>query len=900
MPRWLRRFRLRLRSLFRTTAVDRELDEELRYHLEREIEERVAAGLPVEEARAAARRSMGATARSREECRDARGVNSIEHRMQDLLFAARQLLKHPGFASAAILVLGLGIAASAAIFAFVDAALIRPLPYTEPSRLVTVFGARPELAGAQRRGAVSYLDFLDWRERDGAFSSLAAYDVRSGFTLTTRTGPERVPGSRVTSGFFRTLGVKPILGREFDRDEEGRAAPPTVLLSYRAWQTRFGGRADIVGRTVTLQSPWLAGGDPHVIIGVLPRDFHFPMATHAEFWTTIRGSQACWEVRSCRSLETVARLADDVSPQRAEASVTSIVDQLRREHPDHHRHQEVARVVPIADVMLGDVRPVLLMLSGAAALLLLIAGINVVSLLLARADARTREIAVRNALGASSMRLMLQFATEAALLVALSTVLAVILSGWSIPFLASLLSVDMIARMPYLEGLGLNLRLVAFASVVALAAWVAFALTPAVRVRMSEAGGLKEGSRGAAGTTWRRFGTHLVVAQLAVAVLLLVSAGLLGKSLYRLLHVDTGFNLQQLAAVSITPVAVRTGPAERAPAAHDLGPGDLARRVAERVAALPGVESVGYADLLPLASGLAPSSIFWVVGRADEGQLREDWPVRRISAGYFETLQARLLRGRHFTEEEVAAARPVLIINETAARRYFPGEDPIGRSIAFGGPASPVREIVGVVADIKDGPPETPPHPSAYVPFDQAAFGLVIRTSQPGLAWFPALVAAIHEIRPDAVVDGGTTMTDRIGALPSASLQRSSAWLVGGFAAIAFVLSVVGLYAVVAYSVGQRRREIGVRMALGARGASICRLVLQEAGWLIAAGTTLGVVCAVIAATLMRHMLFEVQSWDASAIAGAAGVLMVSALLASYIPARRAASVNPIEVLRTE
>ncbi len=278
----------------------------------------------------------------------------IDHRLQDLRFAIRQLMRYRGFASAAIVVPALGIAASVALFGFVDAAMIKPLPYAESSRLVTVFGTRPDLAAGRSRGSVSYLDFLDWRERAGAFSSLAAYDVRAGFTLETPTGAEPVTGLRVTSGFFRTLGVRTLLGRDFAAGEEGLTAPPTVVISYAAWQRRFAGNSDVLGRTISLQSPWLGNAEPHVVIGVLPSDFQFPMAATAEFWTTIRRPQACWSLRSCRSLEAIARLADGVSADAASARMTTLLEQLRREYPDHHRNPEVARLVPLRDVMLGD------------------------------------------------------------------------------------------------------------------------------------------------------------------------------------------------------------------------------------------------------------------------------------------------------------------------------------------------------------------------------------------------------------------------------------------------------------------------------------------------------------------------------------------------------------------
>ena len=395
--------------------------------------------------------------------------------------------------------------------------------------------------------------------------------------------------------------------------------------------------------------------------------------------------------------------------------------------------------------------------------------------------------------------------------------------------------------------------------------------------------------------TWRRLGRSLVVAELAIAVILLVGAGLLSKSVYRLLHVDAGFNTRQLAVMMVSPVstAPRTGDSSKVPEQ----PGALARQVAQRVAASPGVQAVGYADLLPLSAGLAPSSRFQVPGRPAESVI-EDHPVRRISAGYFTALQATLLDGRFFTEEEVVSRRRLVIINGTAASRYFPGEDAIGKQIVIGAP--PARLIVGVVADIKEGPLETPAHPAAYVPFDQIGFALVARTSQSELATIPSIGAVVREVRADLLVQGATTMNERLNRLPSASLKRATAWLVGGFAATALLLSLVGLYGVIVYSVGQRTREIGVRMALGAQRRSVYQLVVSDAVTMVVGGAVLGVIGALAAATLMEHLLFGVESWDVPTLAAAVGVLAIPAFFASFLPARRAASVNPLEALRTE
>lgn len=831
-----------------------------------------------------------------------RRLDLIDHARQDLRFAWRQLRRHPLFAATAVSMLALGLCANVAIFGFVDAALIRPLPYADQDRLVGVYHAG--------RTFVSYVNFTDFRALNQGFRSIDAFDVRGGVTWTTPAGVrERVRALKVTAGFFRTLGVTPILGRDFRADEEGPAAAPTAMLAYGAWQTRFGGTPDIVGQMLTFN------GEPHLVIGVLPRGFHFTLAERADVFTTIRGGDPCRSRRVCQSMIAIARLADGVSIEGGAANLESVMAQLRQQYPGDNTGKTTI-VVPLRAVMMGDVRPILLVLLSGAGLLLSIACLNVISLLLAHSHSRAREIAVRDALGASSTRLLLQFTTEALVLVAAGTIAGLTLAAWGIPLLTSLLSARMLERVPYLEGLHLNARLVAFACVIASIAVVIFTLTPAVRLRRSaRAAGLKEGSRGSAGTAWRRVGAPLVVAELALAVILLVGAGLLGKSLYRLLHVDIGFDADRLATLSVSraPTASATAapsgataPTPAAPASASSGPvapppADLtfARDIAARIAAVPGVQAVGYADQLPLSPGDgAPSSNLQRPGRPYPDEQRKSHPVRRVGPGYFAALGATMTRGREFTEAEIASGRRIAIINDTAARWYFPGENPIGQDIIVGAP--PARTIVGVVADIKDASLELPARPAAYVAWDQTTFALVVRTSQAGETIFPSLIAAIRDTRPDAFTYRPEMMSERIDQAPAAHLQRAMAWVVGFFATSAFILAVVGLYGVVAYSVGQRTREIGVRIALGAERRSVYGLVIGEAAWLVGIGTIVGIASAIGVATLMRRLLFGVESWDAPTVVVSAITLIGAALVASYLPARRAASVNPVEVLRTD
>ena len=879
----LRAWLVRIKGLFSRDARERELAEEIDSHLQLHIDDNLRAGMSIEEARRVAVMKLGGIDSTKEAYRDRSTIPIIESMVQDLRFTLRQLRKNPAFTLTAVTMVSLGIGASVAIFAFVDAALIKPLPYQNPDRLVYVTETTPDLPYA----AISYYDYVDWKKLNKGFESLDVYGQYD-LLVSGANGMDKVSGARVSDGFFNTLGVSPILGRTFLSGEDLPAAPRTMILSFASWQKRFGGRQDVVGQSITLNDT------SHVIIGVLPQNFHFAPVENTEFWVTLNPTRGCYLRRSCHFLNGVARLKDGMSISAALDDLKQIARDLEVKYPDSNRHQGATGEL-LTKRIVGDVKPVLLVLLGGAGLLLLIACINVASLLLVRSETRRRELAVRRALGATRWRLIRQFVVEGLVIVIGGTAIALVSSHWAMRVLVGLIPTDMMAGMPYLDDLGLSSRVLLFALAVSSFAVALFSLTPTLRLSALEMReGMAEGGRGSAGKVWRRVGSKLVILELTTAMVLLVGAGLLGKSFYRLLQVGTNFETQRLITMIVSGPRSTYGDNEKSLA--------LSRNVIERLNNVPGVTSAALTSTLPVTFN---GNTDWIrfVGRAYNGEHNEV-NQRQVTPDYFATLQAKLLRGRTFHDSEDFNKPGVVVINQALAKKYFPNEDPIGERMGDTNLSSEsIKEIIGIVDDIREGPLEAEIWPAVYYAFNQEPefeFAVVVRTDQAEDSVLPVLPDAIHEIDPNINVSNLTTMTQRVRNAPQVYLRRSSTWLVGGFAAVALLLGIVGLYGVIAYSVSQRTREIGVRIALGAQRVSVYTLILREAGVLALVGIALGLGCAVVVASLMRKLLFGTPPWDITTLLCVAGILGVSALLASYLPARRAASVDPIKALRAE
>ena len=855
--------------------------EEIQAHLELEADALKQDGVREEDAHRQARVSFGNVGAAQERFHLRGRIEWFDNLIRDIRFALRQLVKNSGFTATSIFVLALGLGASISIFAFVDSALIRPLPYPDPNRLVSIF----EVVDSCPLCNVSYQNFRDWQRMTHSVSSMDVWGYAR-YAVRTANGTESAEGARVSDGFFRTLGIAPALGRDFYPGEDRPGAPRTVLLSDEAWQKRFNRDPLAIGKTIQLDDL------NYTIIGVLPIGFHFAQRGEAEFWTALNDPTGCDKRRGCHGLFGLARLKDGVSISAASSEMEEVAARLASEYPDSNRGYG-ATAVSLSKTVIGDLEPVLLALLSAAGLLLLIACINVTGLLLLRSEARQHEIAVRKALGASAMRLLGQFTTEALLLAAAGACLGLGIASAVLRLVPRLIPADRIQGMPFLLGLGISAHVVLFTVVASLFAILLFVLAPIARLKRSSARhNLAESGRTTAGQTWNRLGSKLVVIELATAVVLLTGAGLLGKSLYRLLHVDTGFRADHLASIAIAvPKSYKTDPQVMA----------LEKALLDRLRNLPGAVAVGLTVSKPVRSWDLGTNI--IVPGSAEPDKRYDVPERDVSAAYLPMLGATLIRGRYFTELEDDPAKPhVVMITQTLAKQLFPGQDAIGKQLRYA-PAGDFLQVIGVIDDIKEGQLDTPNRGVIYRPFNQNSwnsFDLVVRSSQDPGPMVPMLVRAVHEVDKSIPTSSATTMDEAIADSNAAYVRRTTAWLVGGFALLALALSVVGLYGVIAYSVAQRAKEIGVRMALGAQRRSIYALVMQQAGRMTALGLGFGLAGSIAASMLIRSLLFGVKSWDAMNLICVIAVLSSASVLASFLPARRAASANPAEALRAE
>ncbi|HWE84519.1 MAG TPA: ABC transporter permease [Terracidiphilus sp.] len=876
------RFLRKLPLLFGRNRFRSELDEEMAFHRDQTERELIASGLTPQAAHTAAMRRFGNPTQLRE-----RSHNTIAFRseiiLHDLRFALRQLRKNPGFAATAVFILALGIGVSLAIFSFVDAVLIRPLPFAQPNRIAFV----TEKAPGFPRSNLSRPDYDDWKRMNTTLSSLDAVGG-TGFLLRQGSITEPVPAGRVSDGFFSTLGVNMLLGRDFLPGEDQPGHSKIVILPWGTWQKRFGGRTSVIGQSVSLD------GNAYTIVGVLPRDFSYFPRANAQFWVPLLDRNGCETRRSCHNLDAIGRLRDGVTIDAAGKDLERIATQLERQYPDSNRNQG-AFIAPLRDILVGDMQPILLMLLAGSALLLLIACVNVASLLLVRSESRRREIAVRGALGATSARVLAQFVTEALLLAFTGGVAGTLLSSGAISVIISLIPQTMVDNMPFFRYLGINSHTIAVAAGIAALAATFLAAIPALLLsRLNLQSTLAEGGRTAAGRFWRRLGSSLVVFELTVAVVLLAGAGLLGKSFYNLLHVPLNFDPANLATayVMIPDGTLKTN--DQAVAFY--------RDVNRRLSALPGVQSAGLTTDLPVQCNCDTDWIR-IVGKPYNGTHNEV-NQRDVSPAYLPTLKASLIRGRLFTEDDTAAKPNVIVINQALARKYFPGEDPIGQKIGDTKltPAS-IRTVIGVVEDVRESGLDKDIWPAEYQAIYQGTdnyFAVAVRTAGDPRALLPSIVSTLRAIGPTIGVYGEITMDDQINASQAAFLHRFATGIVAGFAVIALLLGIVGLYGVVAYSVSQRTREIGVRMALGAQRKAIYSMVMRQAGLLTAIGVVLGLACSIGAGLAMRGLLFGVAAWDASTLAIVALVLAAASLAASFFPARRAASVNPTDALRAE
>ena len=874
-------------SLFRSARRVEELDDEIRAHLELEEQENRDSGMAPDDARDAARRAFGNVTRTQEDSRNMWRFPSLENLLQDVRFGLRMLHKNPGFTAIAALTLALGIGANTAIFSLVNAVLLRPLPYQDPSRIMTLWQSVPQKGVA--KGFVSPANFLDWRNSNDVYSGVVAITYWA-LDYTGRGEPESFTAELVSKDFFAMLGVHAEYGRTFTPEEYEPGQDKEIVLSHGFWLRQFGGDSGVVGSTISLSDK------TYTIVGVLPADFTLPwLGRERELYSPLAFSPDERKLRGAAYLQVLARLKPGVNLDQAQSAMSSIAARLARDYPNEDSGVAI-NTVPLEDQIVGKVRPMLFVLLGSVGLVLLIGCVNIANLLLARGTSRQRELAIRIALGAERWRLVRQLLTESLLLGALGCAGGLLLARVSTRIIVA----SQPGNIPRLNSTTMDASVFIFAVAISLLTALLFGLVPAVHVTRSDVHETLKESGDRAGTARRGIGLRsaLIVSEVALAVVLLVGAGLLLRSFVNLLSVNPGYVADRIVGLQVYVWNRYEKPEQRAA---------YFQQAVQNIAALPGVEAAGAASSLPLFLSGVNQLPFSIEGKPPLRADQQPAAIETVATpGFFAAMGVPLLRGRLLNNFDRSDSAPVVVINQTMAQTFWPGEDPVGQKISVpslaDNPTPPVKcEIVGVVTDTHQVGPERPPMPEYFRPHAQEPTGsmaFVVRTAADPMASVKSIETAIWQANKLIPFYDISTMKSLLET--SWANRRFTLLMLAGFAALALTLAAVGIYGIVSYSTAQRTHEIGIRVALGAQRRDVLGMVLGQGMRLVLIGLAAGAAAAVVAARMLASLLFGVGVLDPATFLLVAALLTGVALLACYVPARRAMRVDPMVALRYE
>jgi predicted permease len=878
---WFSSLRLRLRAVLTKQRREQDLQDEVAFHLAMREEQARASG--TSDARALARRRFGSVAKIQDDVRDAWALAPrLASLVQDLRYGSRMIRRSPGFALLVIAILGLGVAVNTVMFSVVNAVVVRPLPFRQADRLVRVFHVPPpaQFPGATRF-AVSPANYLDWKAQNRVFERISIYTDGNATLTGPGEEPQAVPQELVSAEYFDVLGISPLTGRLFQRGDDKSGTDDNIVIRESLWRTRFGGDPAIVGRSI------IVNARPRTVIGVVPNAL---AVGRVQVWSPLVLSPELRALRGIHDFAVVARLEPTVTVARAQAEMDTISKRLERQYPVDNTGWG-AIVLPMHDEIVGDAKFALLVLLGAVGFVMLIASANLANLLLAKTVGRSKEIAVRAALGASRRRVVQQILCETVLLGLVSGAVGLLVAQLSLTTIVTYIT----GTIPRTSEITLDARVMLFTLGVSLVAGVIAGLAPAWRLtRPNIQGTLNQGlTRTATGAHDRRLRNALVVSEVALALVLLVGAGLLIRTVGTLRGVDPGFDRQNVLAVVLAlPPPKYPRPADRMRFTNDM---------VERVRALPGVDAASAIDSLPMTGG-STQPVAIEGGPAQVMSKQPEVAVRRIMPGYVRTTGMRLIAGRDFTEADTATSQPVVVVSEAMARQFWPRDNPVGKRLTLTFRPGVVREVVGVVSDVKlRGLDVADPVSALYTPFAQSQIGLislVVRTSVPPTTVTSAVGAAIHEIDRDLPLLGVRTLDEVVGA--SMAQQRFAMELLAAFAALALLLAAIGIYSVLSWTVRQRVREIGIRRALGAPTRDVLRMVVIEGLKPTLLGVALGLVSALALGRLMTALVFGVSPHDAATLSSVSVMLTMCAVTATLVPAYRATRVDPVVALRDE